>query len=211
MCFLRRFGFTSFLLAIMIGIVPATAVVAQGSGMSLTVDLQEYQGSGVTGTAILTETADGGVQVSMTLQGTPLAGNHPTHIHTGTCANFDPNPLYPLETVNLSPVDQQGVSETVVPGVDLESLRDGEYVILVHESPEALTNYLICGDISTATAGTADVSTGTGGTAAAHHMPVAGVGFGFDDADAVSTLPLIFAGLAAVLASTAVTIRWSRK
>ena len=207
----HRVGIASLFFAIVIGLLPSAAAVAQESGMSLTVDLQEFDDSGVTGTAVLTETTEGGVLVSMTLTGETVDGNHPTHIHTGTCSNFDPNPLYPLETVNLSPVNQEGVSETTVADTDLASLQEGEYVILVHESPENLTNYLICGDISAAAVGTADMATGGDGTAVAHHMPVAGVGFGkFDDASMSSAI-VILGALAALSATTGLTLRWGRK
>jgi hypothetical protein len=123
-------------------------VTAQEEGTRSTVELEEFEDSGISGTAILTATADGGTQVSMELQGEELDGDHPTHIHTGTCDDFDPDPLYPLETVELSSVSREGISETTVEDVSLESLREGDFVILVHQSPEELTTYLICGEIS---------------------------------------------------------------
>ncbi len=128
--------------------LPFGAVTAAEEGTSISVELQEFEDSGISGTAILTATAEGGTQVSMELQGAELDGDHPTHIHTGTCDDFDPDPLYPLETVELSAVNQEGISETTVEDVTLDSLREGDYVILVHQSLEELTNYLVCGEIS---------------------------------------------------------------
>ena len=112
----------------------------------LTIALNEYQGSGVSGTATLTAAGEG-VQVSMELAGDVLTGGHPTHIHTGTCDDFDPDPTFPLTTVILDEVSDEGVSATAVDAVSLDALLADDYVILVHLSPEELTTYFVCGDI----------------------------------------------------------------
>jgi hypothetical protein len=182
------------------------SVAAQESGMSVTVELQEYEGSGITGTAVLTETTTGGTHVSMVLTGAELDGNHPTHIHTGTCENFDPNPLYPLETVNLNPVSEDGISATDVADVALADLHEGEFVILVHQSPEELTNYLVCGDISAGAVGEAEIVE-PGSEPAMHHVPVTGAGEGLEDVSNGSRLAILFGALAFVSAMTAGLIR----
>lgn len=201
----RLFTSMSLLLFTVMAAMPFGVGVAQESGQSITVQLQEFEDSGVTGTAILSDNPDGGIHVSMVLTGEDLAGNHPTHIHTGTCQDFNPNPLYPLETVNLSPVDQEGISESDVADTSLESLREGEYVILVHQSPEELTNYLVCGEIANGTAGDAvtPAAGGTTTTGTAHHMPVAGIGFGLNDDDSRSSRVVAFCALAFVSAASA--------
>jgi hypothetical protein len=186
------------------------SVAAQESGMSVTVELQEYDGSGISGTAYLTETSDGGTHVSMVLVGGELDGNHPTHIHTGTCDNFDPNPLYPLETVNLNPVSQDGTSESTVADVDLAALHEGDYVILVHQSPEELTNYLVCGEISAGTTGTAEL-TAPGSTPTMHHVPVTGDGYGMSNESSGSDFVLLFSALAIVSAMAFGAIRITRR
>lgn len=145
---LRRIVVVLFALLVAL---PFGAVSAQEEGTRITVELQEFEDSGISGSATLTATDDGGTQVSMQLQGEELDGDHPTHIHTGTCDDFDPDPLYPLETVELSEVNREGLSETTVEDVSLDSLRDGDFVILVHQSMEELTNYLVCGEISSGT------------------------------------------------------------
>ena len=131
------------------------APVAAQNNDSITIPLNEYKNSGVSGTATL-EAVGNGTRVTMELSGDQITGNHPTHIHTGTCANFDPNPTYPLTTVILDDVSDTGLSETTVEGVRLRDLLRGDYVILVHKSPEELTNYFVCGDIK------ADGGTGGG-------------------------------------------------
>ena len=128
--------------------LPVGGLSAQEARFRVTVDLNELDVPGISGTAVLTTTEDGGTLVSMELQGGELEGNHPTHVHDGeSCEDFDPDPLYPLETVELSEVTREGISETTLHDVSLESLVAGEYVILVHQSPEELTTYLVCGDI----------------------------------------------------------------
>src|SRR5687767_13035796 len=73
---------------------------AQDDSGAVTVTVNEVDDSNVSGNAVLTPYEDQAT-VDMTLAGAGIAGNHPTHIHTGTCSNFDPNPLFPLETVVL--------------------------------------------------------------------------------------------------------------
>jgi hypothetical protein len=120
-------------------------VVAQDGTGQVTVTLNQVDASNVSGTAVLTPYGNQ-TTVDMTLTGAGILGNHPTHIHTGTCSNFDPNPLIPLETVVLEPLDQTGKSVTTVDAA-LDQLESGDYVILIHKSPEELTNYLACGEI----------------------------------------------------------------
>ncbi len=149
---------------------------------SITISLQEHQSSGVSGSATLTAD-ERDTHVAMELSGDPVTGNHPTHIHTGTCADFDPDPTYPLTTVILDEVSDEGVSDSTVEDVSLESLLDDDYVILVHKSAEELTNYYVCGDIKM--------------SATADQVPQSGVGTG-----EASTLPIVFAlGMLALLSA----------
>lgn len=123
----------------------ATPVAAQDNE-SVTLPLNEYMNSGVSGTATL-EPRGNATRVTMELSGEPVTGDHPTHIHTGTCADFDPDPTYPLTTVILDDVSDAGTSVTTVEDVRLRDLLRDDYVILVHKSAEELTNYFVCGDI----------------------------------------------------------------
>ena len=178
---LQVFRSAIFALVAMLVAIPFGTVAAQEADTRLTVELEEVENSGISGTAVLTATLGvfsaslgGDTQVSMELRGAELDGNHPTHIHTGTCDNFDPDPLYPLETVELSAVDREGISETTVEDVTLESLREGDFVILVHQSPEELTKYLVCGEIGAGTAGQADQEERV--TSAEHEQATSGTG-----------------------------------
>ncbi len=145
---LRRIAVIS-LFAVVIAL-PVGGLGAQEERFRITVALNELDVPGISGTTALTPTEEGGTHVSMELQGGELDGNHPTHVHSGeSCEEFDPDPLYPLETVELSDVTREGLSETTLHDVSLQSLVDGEYVIVVHQSPDQLTTYLVCGDIGT--------------------------------------------------------------
>jgi Cu/Zn superoxide dismutase len=107
--------------------------------VEVSLDLQEQNDSGITGTATLSPTSDGEVEVELEVDGSE-GGPHPAHIHKGSCADLDPNPAFPLEDV----VD--GRSETTV-DVDIDDLTADEYAINVHESPENASNYVACADI----------------------------------------------------------------
>ena len=107
--------------------------------VEITLDLDEQNGSGISGTATLSPTSDGQVEVEIELDGSE-GGPHPAHIHQGSCADLDPNPAFPLEDV----VD--GRSRTTVE-VAVADLSADEYAINVHESPENAANYVACGDV----------------------------------------------------------------
>lgn len=180
---------------------------AQDNPKTITIALNEYKGSGVSGWAMLT--ADGkGVKVQMAVEGAAITGDHPTHIHAGTCVDFDPNPKFPLTTVVLDPLSSDGVSETSVPDISLDDLLAGDYVILVHKSHMELTTYFVCGDIKTSNAiappaageaGTVSMSeTGVGTTTKRGHD--AGVPIGF------AALTTLLAGIAFALRRRARTV-----
>lgn len=114
---------------------------AQGAGPAnrAVIQLAEQNGSGQTGTATLTGTADGKLMVVVELSnGTSVA--QPAHIHNGTCANLDPKPAYPLTSLT------NGVSDTTV-DVSMEMLMGGQYAVNVHKSAAEASVYVACGDI----------------------------------------------------------------
>jgi hypothetical protein len=104
---------------------------------SITVPLNELNGSGMSGEATLTET-DGGTQVSLMVDG--AAGANPVHIHFGTCDNLGE------VAAALTDIDATGMSETTV-DLTLDDLTGEEYAINAHESAENIANYVACGDI----------------------------------------------------------------
>jgi len=126
----------------------ATAAVADDAMMSsksLTVKMVAENGSGETGTATLTQVADG-VRVSVKLENAPKDTPQPTHIHIGTCAHINKAPEYPLANT----VNGEGVA--TVKGIMLADLMKGSYAINVHKSGTELGTYVSCGDIKTESA-----------------------------------------------------------
>lgn len=132
-------------------------IYAQGMANQTTISLQEQNGSGQSGTAVITE-ENGQLHVVITLSnGTAVA--QPAHIHKGTCANLDPVPTYPLTSV------VNGKSDSLV-SVTMADLSQGTYAINVHKSAAEVTTYVACGDIVNMMMGGAAGGTGstTGGT-----------------------------------------------
>jgi hypothetical protein len=104
---------------------------------SLTIPLNELSSSGMSGEAVLTET-DSGTNVSLMVDG--ASGDHPVHIHLGTCA------VLGEVSAALTDIDANGESMTDVQ-LTIDELLDGEYAINAHESVENIANYVACGDI----------------------------------------------------------------
>ena len=92
------------------------------------------------------------------------AVTHPAHIHAGTCAELDPNPLAPLNNVGPQTNDdgelpeaedirgsltaaQVEVSETEDVEASFDDILDAAHAINVHESDQNPQNYIACGDI----------------------------------------------------------------
>lgn len=104
----------------------------------LTLEFDELNDSGVRGSVTLFPQDDRTVvQIAVT----NVAGNHPAHVHTGTCGDIDPEPEFPLTNV-----DADGRSDTVLE-VPLEILPDGEYVVDIHLSPTELGTLIACAEI----------------------------------------------------------------
>jgi LPXTG-motif cell wall-anchored protein len=120
------------------GALPDAALAQQ----AVTVQLSAQNNSGMTGTATLTPMGNQ-TRVVVTLQNAP--GPHPIHIHDGSCANLNPQPLYPLTTV------MNGSSETVV-NASLSSIQGAQHAINVHKSPQEASVYTACGNIPTVAA-----------------------------------------------------------
>jgi len=106
---------------------------------SVTVQIAQQNDSKESGTATLTQKG-GDVVVVLALDGAG-AGPQPAHIHTGTCADLNPAPKYPLTNV----VD--GKSTTTLKKMKLTDLETGAFAINVHKSTDDLKTYVACGDI----------------------------------------------------------------
>jgi hypothetical protein len=116
----------------------APATTAAEEAESVSVDIAEQNGSGESGTATLTADGEQTVVV-IELTGAPADTPQPAHIHSGTCAELG-DVVHPLTNV------EGGASETTVVA-PLADLQTGDFAINVHESEEAIQNYVACGDI----------------------------------------------------------------
>ncbi|HLM33470.1 MAG TPA: hypothetical protein VK285_05320, partial [Gaiellaceae bacterium] len=116
-----------------------TTAGSSDGGMTVTVTLDEQNGSGESGTATLT--AEGAsTKVVLELENPASPDPQPAHIHKGTCAELDPTPAYPLTNV------EGGNSETTVK-VALAELESGDFAINVHKSEPDIKTYVSCGNI----------------------------------------------------------------
>jgi hypothetical protein len=137
--------FRSIAVATALVVTLGTLAAAQTTPSTVTIKMNAQNGSGETGTAVLTQEKDG-VQVAVTLTGAP-SGAQPTHIHMGTCAKLNPKPTYPLtNTVG-------GKSTTLVKGVTLSTLLASHYAVNVHKSLDDIKTYVSCGDIAAGSTG----------------------------------------------------------
>ena len=147
--FRRLQPFLVVLAALAIGLIlvgPARAsatALAKDKASEASVTFKERNDSGLTGTATLKAKGSSTV-VSILVDG--AVGDHPTHIHQGTCADLDPNPQYPLNNVELRTTDLTGLSDTTV-DVPLSELLDTDHIILIHKSLKEIGTYYACGDI----------------------------------------------------------------
>lgn len=103
--------------------------------------LQTQSGLEQSGTAVLSENADGKVVVTLMLSGGEFTAPQPAHIHVGTC----PQPgsvKYPLNNV------ENGYSQTEL-AVSWNEMRNAgeKLAINVHKSVAEAKIYTACGDI----------------------------------------------------------------
>lgn len=110
-----------------------------GTAAAKTVSLAAQNGSGVSGTATLTDAGNGQTQVVIKVD---AAGNAamPAHIHPGGCATLDPKPKYPLSDV------KDGASTTTI-AVPLADLTKTAFAVNLHKSADEIKTYTACGDI----------------------------------------------------------------
>ena len=122
------------------------ALTHEGAGAShLTIQLHELNGSGVTGKATLR--ANGGLtKIGIRLNGDASA--YPTHLHEGTCDEFEAMPGAPL--ADTTP----GTTSRTVVELPLDDLLTGSWVIIVHHPEEHIgglldpASVIACGEIS---------------------------------------------------------------
>ncbi len=109
-----------------------------GDATALTATLAEMDGSGVTGTAALTEADDGATQVVVDMAG--LDGTHANHLHHGSCdAQGEVH-------VTLVELQADGAATTTFEDPELAHFEAGHYVA-VHEDGGAPGAVISCGNV----------------------------------------------------------------
>lgn len=119
-------------------------ISAGAATATLTVNLDQQNKSGESGTATLTQ-AGANVDVVVALKGTPAGTPQPMHIHTGSCSDLG-GVAYPLTSV------AGGTSTTTVKSITIDQLLAKPYAINVHMSADNLGKYVACGNLKVASA-----------------------------------------------------------
>ena len=133
-----------------------SANVGAQEGQSMQVQLTQSRDSGVSGTATLKD-VDGGVQVTLKMQGLPEAGvKHINHIHAGgTCADDRAGRTAPV-TIPLKTIeareDGTGSATTTIEDVTVSELfgEDKDRFILLHaktKKGEGVPPGIACADL----------------------------------------------------------------
>ena len=124
----------------------------------------------IAGTVLIGSIVGAGAGVALA-QDEPAADepSHPAHIHAGTCADLDPNPVAPLTNVmprlngdgdDADPESSDNAPQGILTAprvlysetddIDLSFEDDvlaSSHAIAVHESEENIQNYIACADI----------------------------------------------------------------
>jgi hypothetical protein len=101
------------------------------------VNLRSQSSAGVYGTAVLVPLA-AKTKVIVVLDNDAPGAVHPSHIHTGTCAHFNPLPQFPLNDV------VNGKAVTIV-DAPLAALLGHGFVLEVHSSKYHVNIIAACG------------------------------------------------------------------
>jgi LPXTG-motif cell wall-anchored protein len=151
-------------LAMLLGAILAIAMIGAASADNpVTINLDTLNGSGVSGTAVLTPQGNQ-TQIVVTVNGEPSDGSEPMHVHTGQCGPTLGGVKYPLKNV-------EGGTSTTVINTPLASIQTGGFAINVHQSAANIGTYVACGNIPVLAATT--VLPKTGGIPAAAIVVVA--------------------------------------
>jgi hypothetical protein len=111
--------------------------------MGSTVALQAVGGSGITGEATLTESAQR-TQVMVRLMGSQPNATHQGHIHEGTCANVG-SVVVPLDPITVD-AQSMGTSTTTV-DVPIHTVANGQHLIAYHVAGGSPGAPAACGEI----------------------------------------------------------------
>jgi hypothetical protein len=141
--------------ALALGVFGLAAPVSAQDGESVTVELEEENDSGVTGTVVLTADGD---QTTLTVELVGGEEGFEGHMFDSTCDDHRSATIF----YAIEPVDEDGFSESVV-DAPLSELTTGDYWIHMHRPAGEQGEGVACGQVP--------VYEGTGG-----NLPSTGVG-----------------------------------
>lgn len=127
---------------VVLGAACATAPIFEPREWSATV--QERGDSDVRAN-VRAASAPGQTAVSINLAGGQANGTHPWHVHRGTCGNDQGIVGDPAAYAPLRPNSAGAASATALLNVQL--VPDGNYMVNVHRSPQALNEIIGCGEL----------------------------------------------------------------
>lgn len=124
----------------LIAVMALLTVSAHASQRSVTVKLQQMNGSGEDGTAVLTESGAKTLITIVLANGTDT--RQPAHLHLGTCDDYTPRPAYVLTDV------VRGRSQTLL-NAAIDKLVNGSLIINVHKSYDDIATQASCAIVKT--------------------------------------------------------------
>ncbi len=108
--------------------------------------LESMAGTKVTGTASVMAGASAGTTMAeVTISGAPANGQHPWHIHAGTCATGG-DIVGPATDYTPITADASGNGSSTAT-VNIAAPTSGEFHVNVHMSPTDLKTIVACGDL----------------------------------------------------------------
>jgi hypothetical protein len=123
------------------------AACASGGGGSegivdFSAQLQPTAGNQVRGTANAVS-AVGETAITIEIENATPGARHPWHVHTGTCGNAGPpvggGSNYPVLEI------EAGGEERAVATIPVQLEDDAQYIVNVHQSPQAMSTIISCG------------------------------------------------------------------
>lgn len=130
---------------------PASETPAPGAEIA-PITMNAVDGSEVTGSATMTETATGGTQVEVTIDAYLEEGSHQSHLHHGTCAT-QPGEIHTTLTSVEAGADGSGSASTTIEVADdpanppFSHWLAREHYLAVHALDGTLVS---CGDVEAA-------------------------------------------------------------
>ena len=176
------------LLAVLVLLLATASVSFAQAAKSTTLQLGAVGGSGVTGSATITDMGSGKIKVDVTFKGYAPNSEHAGHIHSGSCEQNGPV-VYPLTSVKAD-ANGNATSSTEV-AAPFSEVTNGKYYVNFHVALNPPGGGITCGNIAALAAG------GQGGAPAA--APASG--FGVVSSDSGLNLWLL-GGLVVVLAGS---------